>query len=273
MNEIIAGGCAGLIQTAVGHPLDTIKVQLASASSFQQKKNNRNYAKFNFKSVYRGCFFPAGGAVFINAQTFYTYNYLRQKLQLDPFLSGALCGVVIASLECPVELLKIRMQTFSEQKNHKDRTVPQYRSIVKQVVQSNCFDKTNCSKTIMQNLYQGFGVTCARNFVGTGLYFSVYEQVSFSLWCEEAKKQKPWWVPVISGSVAGMACWGIPYPLDYMKTQIQSSQNQTKRKLRDFLQNKSLRKHMWVGVTPCVARAALVNPFVFFTYEYVKTHF
>ena len=75
-----------------------------------------------------------------------------------------------------------------------------------------------------------------------------------------------WTGSLLAGSIAGIACWTIPYPIDFMKTQIQSDLTY-KLNMRSYLDS-NMRKNLWRGFLPCILRSAIVNPFVFITYEY-----
>lgn len=222
MNELIAGGLAGVTQVAVGYPLDTVKVCLVSKTPIV------------WKNVYRGSMSPMVGAVLINAQTFYTYDYFRSK-NLNVFNSGFLVGLGISIIESPVELIKIRMQTS---------TSTTYSGMIKEIG--------------LRRMYHGFTATSWRNGFALGIYFYSYEK-TMGLFTDRITGS------LFGGFVAGVSCWIIPYPIDYMKTQIQADKTY-KRNMRSYLDS-TLRTNMFRGILPCIARAALVNPFIFLTYE------
>jgi len=227
MNEIISGGIAGISQTIVGYPLDTIKICLVEKQPIV------------FRNLYQGVMSPLLGATFVNAQTFYTYNYFLKNY--DIFTSGFLTGVGISLIETPTELVKIRMQLANN---------PSYLNTIKEIG--------------LFRLYHGFISTCWRNGFALALYFLSYEytkkyfenQVTGSL---------------IGGAVAGFTCWTLPYPIDCIKSQIQADTTY-KLKMTSFLKKKELRKGLWRGYIPCVLRSVLVNPFIFFTYEISKSY-
>lgn len=231
MDEIIAGGFAGLAQTVVGYPLDTVKVLMVNKQKIEWGRR-----------LYRGAWAPTVGAVVVNAQTFVTYNYFRSlkeaPLISSPFVSGLLTGIAISIVETPTELVKIRMQTNQRGK---------YGQVM---------------RNIMGNPFQGFTATCWRNGIGVGLYFHAYEHIMEKYGgSSEARKYA---ASLFGGSVAGMACWAGAYPFDYMKTQIQAGEKLS-------LHSWSQMRRMFTGFTPCIVRAGLVNPFVFLTYECVKS--
>lgn len=220
MNEIIAGGLAGFTQTLIGHPLDTVKVLVI------------NRKKIELRNLYRGSLSPMTSSVFVNAQTFYSYNYLRER-NWNIFNSGFITGIGISFIECPSELVKIRMQ----------------------------IGKSTYSQAIREigwrHLYHGITATCGRNSIALALYFSTYE------WGMNSLSFDPSYNSLISGGLAGVICWTIPYPIDCIKTQIQS--DLTYKAKPNF-------KNLYRGFLPCIARSFIVNPFIFLTYETVKKH-
>jgi hypothetical protein len=75
---------------------------------------------------------------------------------------------------------------------------------------------------------------------------------------------------MIGGSIAGVVCWTLPYPIDCIKTQIQADRTY-KLNMRSFLKPR-MQTGLWRGFLPCILRSALVNPFIFLTYEYSKKY-
>lgn len=228
MNEIIAGGLAGFAQTIIGHPLDTIKVLYI------------NGKKIEMRNLYRGSLSPMASSVFVNAQTFYLYNYLRKK-EWNIFNSGFITGIGISFIECPSELIKIRMQIG--------------KSGYSQVGKFGYYQAI--SEIGWKHLYHGMTATCARNSIALGLYFTTYE------FCMKNLSLGTSYNSLIGGALAGVICWTIPYPIDCIKTRIQS----------DITYKAKINlKNLYRGFLPCIARSFIVNPFIFLTYETVKKY-
>jgi len=231
MDEIIAGGLAGVSQTIVGYPLDTIKVCLA------------NKSPIIWKQLYRGCMSPMFGGVLVNAQTFYSYNWFHSQ-GFNVFNSGFLCGLGISIIETPVELLKIRMQTSAEIGLQKS-----YLETVKELGP--------------RRIFHGAAPTFWRNGIALGIYFDSYERVKNVM-----VSYPTWATSLVGGTVAGVLCWVVPYPIDCIKTQIQADTTY-KRTMRSYLYDPALRVGLWRGFGPCILRSAITNPFIFLTYEWV----
>lgn len=121
---------------------------------------------------------------------------------------------------------------------------------------------TNTIKNIgIKRLYTGFTITSCRNFTGVGFYFAGYEFVKHRI-------ENPYLGSLIGGMAAGFCCWAPMYPLDNIKTQVQSDTTY-KLKILDVVKKSKL--GLWKGFLPCIIRSIIVNPTVFFTYELVSS--
>ena len=89
---------------------------------------------------------------------------------------------------------------------------------------------------------------------------------------------------MIVGVFAGINCWIFSYPQDIIKTMIQVSKPgtyQAKRGLFDGgfydcgqkIYAKSGWKGFWIGIEPCLVRAAVANAFGIAIYEQSQAYF
>jgi len=67
-----------------------------------------------------------------------------------------------------------------------------------------------------------------------------------------------------SGAIAGASSWLITYPLDIIKTQVQSGELDTKTAILQMVQRKT---HITTGLGFCLTRAVIVNSIGFYVYE------
>jgi len=235
--ELIYGSLAGFSQVLTGHPLDTIKVRYINSNT-----NLWGCVKImkreGIRSFYKGMTSPLTGNILINAQTFYFYNWVKREYKFNHFITGGLTGITLSFIETPTDLIKTRMQL--------DHTNMSYFKTIKQIG--------------LRRIYTGFHITCWRNFIGVGGYFAGYELVKNNI-------ENPYVGSFLGGMVAGFICWAPMYPLDNIKTQIQSDVNYSSAIIKIIKLN---RGGLWKGFIPCIGRAIIVNPFVFFTYELSK---
>lgn len=123
--DVIAGTFGGWAQVLVGQPLDTLKVRLQAQPSPPIYKNATDCFRQLIKQegpkgLYRGVAPPLAGIGFCNAVMFMSNGYFRRLLQKDSSkpltileigLAGSMAGSVMSFLNCPIELLKVKLQT------------------------------------------------------------------------------------------------------------------------------------------------------------------
>jgi hypothetical protein len=105
---------------------------------------------------------------------------------------------------------------------------------------------------LFRQCFRNMHAVCLKEVPSASIYFPSYYYL---------RKQE---VPVLtSGGIAGMLAWGSIYPLDTIKTRVQSGAAKT---IREAFQQRGL----WVGLIPCLARAAITNSVGFYVYEQSK---
>ena len=255
LKEIIGGTCAGIMQAAIGYPLDTIKVRYIENGTKSISSCIKMMIKDNgLKSFYQGVKAPLYGSVFYNTNMFYSYSlfdrYISKKensIFKNAFISGALVGITTSFVESPMDLAKTQMQI------HKELTLGK---IIK--------------NTSIKQFYRGLNPTIIRNIPASGFYFGTYDHV----YNYYKLKNQSLIGSFIAGACAGLSCWSLTYPLDNIKTRIQSD-SLISPKYKNMLDcvKKTTFKQMWAGFIPSIVRAVPVNAFIFFGYEYSKKLF
>lgn len=73
-----------------------------------------------------------------------------------------------------------------------------------------------------KGLYLGFSTTLIREFLAMAIYFTTFEEVKILMnhqsngdLIEKAKI-------MVAGAIAGLGSWIFPYPIDFVKTKMQS---------------------------------------------------
>jgi solute carrier family 25 carnitine/acylcarnitine transporter 20/29 len=216
--------------------------------------------------LYRGWQSPLIGQCFMNAWQFAVWGNAK-KLVADKnnfvsipgyFLAGAITGCSVAIVECPVDLFKTQLQTNAQYKSFGD-----------------------CVKTVFSNhgirgAYQGLTPTIIRNTVAVSNYFGFYELTKQYLaeGDQYAKGTLELWKLMIAGSVGGVMYWPFVYPIDCMKSAMQSDKLVHDRRFPNLLAAyKGLVAEggyakLWAGFTPCMLRAVPANAVCFALFEY-----
>jgi len=155
-------------QTIVGYPLETIKTRLQASSSV-----------FSRRGLYRGCASPFMVQLCVHPMFFGVYRSLREA-DMSPSVAGAGAGMLGGIMVNPVEVRKTRVQAGLT-------TIPTHPGGWWRI---------------------GMAATCARDAVGSAVYWHVFEGMEGS--------------PIWKGGCAGVMSWIVSYPIDVYKTRQQA---------------------------------------------------
>ena len=106
MTDIFSGFCAGITQTLIGHPFDTIKVLI---------QNKRPIRHLKCKDLYRGWRYPMCMSTIFNATAFPIYERSFSYTN-NHYCSGAISGFIVSPIVYWFDVGKIKEQT--KQKIH-----------------------------------------------------------------------------------------------------------------------------------------------------------
>ena len=217
-----AGYISGAAGILIGNPLDLIKVRLQAGTSSTTSTPSNYINQFSGAgTLIRGATAPILGFGALNALLFVTYN--RTSALLNPgglgassslwtnWVAGAIGGLATWVVSTPTEIIKCRAQMSSS---------PMAASswqIAKELVRNEG----------VRGLYFGGVVTALRDSVGYGFYFWSYELSSRMMksrmgygnsdsTAQEAAKV------VLCGGLAGIVTWASIFPLDVIKTRVQT---------------------------------------------------
>ena len=323
-----AGYISGAVGIVIGNPLDVIKVRLQASSSCPKPSSTpaipraRLPLTHNFTSVatlVAGTAAPVLGYGALNALLFVSYNrseawftkvisgssarrepdggptFQPGQNLLATWLAGAAGGVATWIVSTPTELIKCRAQMIAPPGS------PSLSSwgVAKETVQ----------KKGLRGLYFGGVVTVLRDSIGYGFYFWSYELLSRwfargSNVSTEAGEQGLMGTEMgkvlFCGGIAGITTWASVFPLDVIKTRLQTqvlyppspttAARQTTRlsgskEGHGHAHNRHLREGAWEiakhayredglrpffrGLAVCSIRAFIVNGVQWVVYEWI----
>ncbi|CAG8664999.1 2660_t:CDS:2 [Funneliformis mosseae] len=183
------------------------------------------------------------------------------------YLAGAASGIISSFVSCPVEHIRTRLQV---QRNNELYNGP-----------IDCIKKIY-SKYHIKGIYKGQFITMARELHGCGCYFLIYEYLMYRAMFKEQKKRDelPSWKHCLYGAAAGYGLWGLCYPIDVIKSKIQTDEfSKDKRKYSSSLDcakqtfAKEGIKGFFKGFGACILRAGPVNASSFVAIEITKKWF
>ena len=185
--------------------------------------------KINIFQLHRGMSFPLLSSSLINSIMFGGYGYFNTLTKND-FISGFASGLIISPIVAPIDKLKI---DFQVNKNIKLRDI-KYKEV-----------------------FKGFSPTMIRESVSTGIYFSTYNYFKRTKLIEGDKNI------LLSGGIAGIFSWLFTYPIDVIKTRIQSGES---RNYHDAY----VKGFLFRGLGICLFRSFIVNSIGFYIYENIE---
>lgn len=185
-NYYMKGCASGMVGIMLSHPIDSIKTH---------KQISLLPFKYNFSSLYRGILSPLIGVGVEKALVFGTYNYCKNHNYNIP-ISGAISGLVAATIVSPYERIKILQQT-------------------KQTINFKMLLSPNF-------LFKGISTTMTREVPGFAIYFSTYEMLKNKYFTSQ-NKEIDIMGSFLFGGMSGTTAWIFIYPQDRIKTIIQSN--------------------------------------------------
>lgn len=174
----------------------------------------------------------------------------QPSLNLWPqtYIAGAMAGVVNTPVTAPVEQLRILSQSSGKPVSLRETVSKIYRE-----------------QGIVNGIYRGFGITLIREIQAYGVWFLTYEtliQKIIDLQHYKSRDQISTPELLASGAIAGNALWLLSYPLDVIKSNVQSDGfgkdskfgGSSLKALRYIYSHHGL-TGFWKGIVPCLLRA------------------
>ncbi|SCZ89677.1 BZ3500_MvSof-1268-A1-R1_Chr9g10549 [Microbotryum saponariae] len=281
VKELAAGTIAGWAQVMTGQPFDIVKVRLQSGTQYSGALEcaTRILKDEGALAFYKGTSMPLVGigacvslqfaCLQAGKRFFASQNVGKVNLSLSLgqlYLAGAFAGVGNSIASTPVEHIRIRLQT---------QTTALYSGPVDAISKIYRTDG-------IRGIYKGQGITLLREFHGYGAYFLGYEAfVEYQLRSKNlTRKELPMASAALGGVAAGYAMWFTTYPIDVIKSRIQTdgfaSQAGTAAKKYNGswdcakqLYREAGLKAFTKGLTPTLIRSPVVNGVTFLVFEQV----
>ncbi|XP_043553343.1 solute carrier family 25 member 47-B isoform X2 [Chiloscyllium plagiosum] len=278
----------GGLATAVGYPLDTIKVRIQTQHMYSGIWHciRSTYQREKVYGFYKGMALPVLSVSVCGSVCFGTYrNCLHFLSQLrhgssdvkpsrfDVFIAGCSAGTAEAMVFAPIDLIKIRQQNQTHP--HQSYQGPPSRDLL---LKPKYRGPTHCLITVIKEegilgLYRGITALWLRDIPCFGLYFLVYSV--FTEWLTPQGQHKPdWSAMLLAGGCAGMTYWTLATPMDVMKSRMQMD-GMGQQRYNGVLNciNESFRQEgarvFFKGLSLNCVRAFPVNGLTFVIYETV----
>lgn len=192
-------------------------------------QNNLVMSSFSVKKLYSGLSASLIQSSFLTGSAFYINTYFYHKTQ-NNLLSSLYTGIFGCLIICPLEDFKIKRQI------------------------SYSLDLTcNISFSNIKKSYTFLHLVSLREIPAITLYFSSYRYLrEYSI------------NPLLSGGISGSLSWLITYPIDTIKSRLQSN-------LCSNVRQSIQMGNLYYGLKYCLLRAFIVNGVSFYMYEEILT--
>lgn len=229
MNDYIAGAIAGSLGVIVGHPFDTVKVQLQVQSAENKYKSLLDCVSTVRKQklstgFFRGLSWPVLSAGVINSVYFGVYGYTLKLLggdtkesstppYLSIFIAGCAGGVVQLIPACPADVIKVVLQSQIPHGTG-NNGAKFYKGPLEGVA-----DIVRLRG--LKGMYRGLPIQCIRDVPANGIYFLVFNFLAYE-GVRTLSTTPSSVVNFFAGGLAGVTSWAAIMPFDVIKSRVQA---------------------------------------------------
>lgn len=260
VKDVTAGFIGGMTQVLIGQPADLVKIRLQTSPTATTSGEiiKQVLKKEGPLAFYKGTLAPLFGVGACVSLQFYGFHETKRQLlkqsgtsQLllwpQTYIAGAMAGIVNTPITAPVEQLRILSQA-----NTKSLSLVE---TVKNIIQAQG----------IQGLYRGSTITLLRESQAYGVWFLSYETlIAYIQSSRGYNRREDITTPelLLAGALSGNALWLSSYPLDVIKSNIQSDGfgAESKYNGRISCATKAIwaangARGFWKGIVPCLIRA------------------
>ena len=291
LRSLAAGGVGGICAVIVGHPFDLVKVRMQTAEkgvySGAFDVARKTIAKEGLRrGLYAGVSAPLVGVTPMFAVSFWGYDVgkglverfskVEYKNQTPQYsigqvsAAGFFSAIPMTIITAPFERVKIMLQ-LQGQKELKPGEKPKYNGgldVVRQLYKEGG----------IRSVFRGSAMTLARDGPGSAAYFATYEYVKRSLTPTDADGNATGELslPAVigAGACAGVAMWIPVFPVDTIKSRLQSAEGRpTIGGTISGVYKAGGIKAFFPGFGPALARAVPANAATFLGVELAHKFF
>ncbi|GAA5814796.1 hypothetical protein MFLAVUS_008298 [Mucor flavus] len=269
--DCLSGTFGGIVQVLSGQRLQTQSTTNPLYTGMMDCVK-KTHAKEGFGGFYKGTMTPLVGIGACVSIQFVVLEAMKRHFSSlngkgdflsngQLYLAGAASGVANSFVSGPVEHIRTRLQVQ---------------------IGTGYSGPIDCIRQIYRShgiagIYKGQAITMAREFQGYGAYFLAYEYLVQEAMKKDGLKKRsdlPTWKVCAYGAAAGYAMWFTIYPMDAIKSKLQTDGfTPETKKYSSALDcaRKTFAKEgvsgFFRGVGPCLLRAAPVNAATFVGFE------
>ncbi len=286
LRDLVAGGVGGICAVVVGHPFDLVKVRMQTAErgvySSALDVARKTIAREGLaRGLYAGVSAPLVGVTPMFMVSFWGYGVgksLIESFSTVPRTSngvpqysigqlataGFFSAIPMTLITAPFERVKVLLQ-IQGQRQLKPGEKPRYSGgldVVRQLYKEGG----------LRSVFRGSAMTLARDGPGSAAYFASYEYVKRSLTPKDANGNSTGQLSlpavIAAGGAAGVAMWIPVFPIDTVKSRLQSAEGRPtiSGTIKGVYRSGGF-KAFFPGFGPALARAVPANAATFLGVE------
>ncbi|KAF1949264.1 mitochondrial carrier [Byssothecium circinans] len=281
LRALVAGGVGGVCAVVVGHPFDLVKVRLQTAEkgvySGAMDVVRRTIAREGLaRGLYAGVSAPLVGVTPMFAVSFWGYDVGKQLVSsfstvehgqysvAQVAAAGFFSAIPMTLITAPFERVKVLLQ-IQGQKQLAPGEKPKYAGgvdVVRQLYKEGG----------VRSVFRGSAMTLARDGPGSACYFATYEVIKRRLTPKDPVTGQPGQLSLsavmVAGGAAGIAMWIPVFPIDTVKSRLQSAEGRPTigGTIKGIHASGGL-KAFFPGMGPAMARAVPANAATFLGVE------
>jgi solute carrier family 25 2-oxodicarboxylate transporter 21 len=258
---LIAGGSAGILEICCMYPLDVVKTRMQLGTGPKQNMFGALKSiveKEGAANLYRGVFSPILAEAPKRAMKFTcndTYSSMLGNCPSKHIVAGASAGITEVLVNCPTEVVKVRMQDTKNLKQY-----PSTMSCLQDLLK----------KEGPRALYKGAEAQAWRNGVWNGVYFGLIGNLKEAFPMKDGAN--PMWYKFKLGVVGGTLATLANTPFDTIKSRMQGANGKTPWTLPTLV--KAARENgvrsVYSGLGPRLARLGPGGGIMLVAFETVK---
>ncbi|KAK7533158.1 mitochondrial carrier domain-containing protein [Phyllosticta citribraziliensis] len=280
LRALAAGAVGGICAVVVGHPFDLVKVRLQTAEkgvyTGAMDVVRRTIAREGLaRGLYAGVSAPLVGVTPMFAVSFWGYDVGKQlvssfsTVENNQFSvaqissAGFFSAIPMTLITAPFERVKVLLQ-IQGQKTLAPGEKPKYSGgldVVRHLYREGG----------VRSVFRGSGMTLARDGPGSAAYFATYEVIKRRLTPKNADGspgQLSLTAVMAAGGAAGVAMWIPVFPVDTVKSRLQSAEgNPTVGGVVRQLWKTGGARAFFPGMGPAMCRAVPANAATFLGVE------
>ncbi|ORY12645.1 mitochondrial carrier domain-containing protein [Clohesyomyces aquaticus] len=281
LRALVAGGVGGVCAVVVGHPFDLVKVRLQTAEkgvyTGAMDVVRKTIAREGMaRGLYAGVSAPLVGVTPMFAVSFWGYDVGKQLVSnfstvengqysvAQISAAGFFSAIPMTLITAPFERVKVLLQ-IQGQKQLAPGEKPKYAGgvdVVRQLYKEGG----------IRSVFRGSAMTLARDGPGSAAYFATYEIVKRKLTPNDPVTGLPGKLSLpavmVAGGAAGIAMWIPVFPIDTIKSRLQSAEGRPTigGTIRGIHASGGF-KAFFPGIGPAMARAVPANAATFLGVE------